>query len=73
MGKIAKSENTPECPLNIIEVDIPSAIPDTTLVTVNFLPEAPRVDGALICYDASDEPSFRPVEALLRVSISSGF
>ncbi|KAF9044714.1 ras GEF [Hymenopellis radicata] len=66
VGKISKSENTPECPLNVIEVDIPSAIPDTTLVTVNFLPEAPRVDGALICYDASDEPSFRPVEALLR-------
>ncbi|KAK0208341.1 ras guanine nucleotide exchange factor domain-containing protein [Desarmillaria ectypa] len=66
VGKLPRTDNTRECPLNIIEVDIPLSIPDTSVSTVNFLPEAPRVDGVLICYDASDEQSFRPVEALLR-------
>ncbi|KAG7450495.1 ras GEF [Guyanagaster necrorhizus] len=66
VGKLPQADNTRECPLNIIEVDIPLSIPDTSVSTVNFLPEAPRVDGVLICYDASDEQSFRPVEALLR-------
>lgn len=66
VGKLPRTDNIRECPLNIIEVDIPLSIPDTSVSTVNFLPEAPRVDGVLICYDASDEQSFRPVEALLR-------
>lgn len=66
VGKLPRTDNIQECPLNIIEVDIPLSIPDTSVSTVNFLPEAPRVDGVLICYDASDEQSFRPVEALLR-------
>ena len=66
IGKLSKTDDSPECPLIVIELDIPSAIPDASLATVNFLPDATKVDGTLICYDASDETSFRPVEALIR-------
>ncbi|KIY71610.1 ras GEF [Cylindrobasidium torrendii FP15055 ss-10] len=65
IGRLPRTDEPQDCPLIIIEVDIPTAISDT-LSAMDLLPEPTRIDGVLICYSASDEPSFRPVEALLR-------
>jgi len=57
-----------DVPLNVFEVDIePDAFGEDAIInTQQFLPETPRVDGVLICYDASSSSSFQPVESLLR-------
>ncbi|KAG5635097.1 hypothetical protein H0H81_012453 [Sphagnurus paluster] len=58
------NENGPNSPLHVIEIDVPPEPlepreldwPDT-LATIN---------GVIICYDASDKLSFKPIEGLLR-------
>lgn len=60
----------PDCPLHVIEVDV--SINAADLLNDSIWPEGlPRVDGVIICYDASDEDSFLPVEELLRKSFQT--
>lgn len=67
IGRINHDENTPDCPLHVIEVDASTSNvdPETSKGAV-WSEGSPRVDGVIICYDASDEVSFWPVEKLLR-------
>ncbi|KAL0571812.1 hypothetical protein V5O48_010142 [Marasmius crinis-equi] len=59
-------EDGSSCPLNVIEVDITDAMLESSISPVDNLPEALKVDGVIICYNASVEASFTPVEDLLR-------
>ncbi|KAF5374764.1 hypothetical protein D9758_000275 [Tetrapyrgos nigripes] len=63
-GTLTREEGSPDCPLIVIEVDITP--PMLGISAVDYLPEALKVDGVIICYDSSSEPSFKPVEELLR-------
>ncbi|KAJ8084022.1 hypothetical protein PM082_002789 [Marasmius tenuissimus] len=65
IGRIAQEDGS-DCPLNVIEVDVTDAMLESSISPVDNLPEAPRVDGVVICYNASLEASFTPVEDLLR-------
>jgi hypothetical protein len=63
-SRITRHENLPNYFLNVIDVDVPTqAINQDDL---NWPKQLSRVDGAIVCYDSSDEHSFRPVEGLLR-------
>ena len=64
-GRLAHEDGS-NCPLNVIEVDITDSMLESSISPVDNLPEALRVDGVVICYDASVEASFTPVEDLLR-------
>lgn len=65
IGQIGRNENNPDCPLHVLEVEASTSSIDVSKDAV-WPDGAPSVDGVLICYDASDEVSFRPVENLLR-------
>lgn len=63
-GKIAQNQN-PAGILRVIEVDLPDL--KLTSASTTFWPEsAPRIDGVIVCYDASDEQTFTHVEQLIR-------
>ncbi|KAF5390357.1 hypothetical protein D9757_002906 [Collybiopsis confluens] len=64
-GRYTKEEGI-ECPLHVIEVDVTAEMMQSPISPLDYLPEALKVDGVVVCYDASDEASFRPVEDLLR-------
>lgn len=64
MGRIAHSENTPGCPLHVFEIEVPSESVD--LDGFVWPSSLSTIDGVIICYDSSDEASFKPVEGLLR-------
>jgi len=66
LGTVVR-DKFPDCPLTVIEID---TSPDDVQVPKNHLwPEpVPSIDGAIICYDAGDRSSFKPVEQLLRES-----
>ncbi|KAJ3750360.1 ras guanine nucleotide exchange factor domain-containing protein [Lentinula detonsa] len=64
-GELIRDEGT-ECPLHVIEVDVIAELFKSPISPLDYLPEALKIDGAIICYDASDEASFRPVEDLLK-------
>jgi GTPase SAR1 family protein len=67
VGRVTHNENSPDCPLHVLEVEASICNLDNSDSKGPFWPEgAPRVDGVLICYDASDEESFTPVENLLK-------
>jgi hypothetical protein len=64
VGRIARSENSPGCPLHVYEIDVPA---ESIHLKDFILPEnLSAIDGVIICYDSSDEASFKPVEGLLR-------
>ncbi|EEB92382.1 hypothetical protein MPER_09117 [Moniliophthora perniciosa FA553] len=65
VGRVAQEDGS-DCPLNVIEVDITDSMLESSISPVDNLPEALRVDGVIICYDASVESSFTPVEDLLQ-------
>uniref|UniRef100_A0A0W0G3J5 Ras GEF n=1 Tax=Moniliophthora roreri TaxID=221103 RepID=A0A0W0G3J5_MONRR len=65
VGRVAQEDGS-DCPLNVIEVDITDSMLESSISPVDNLPEALKVDGVIICYDASVESSFTPVEDLLR-------
>ncbi|KAG7099241.1 hypothetical protein E1B28_001104 [Marasmius oreades] len=64
-GRVTQEDGS-DCPLTVIEVDITDAMLESSISPVDNLPEALKVDGVIICYDASVESSFTPVEDLLR-------
>jgi len=66
LGTVVR-DRFPDCPLTVIEID---TSPDDAHVPKNHLwPEpVPSIDGAVICYDAGDRSSFKPVEQLVRES-----
>ncbi|KAJ3744510.1 ras guanine nucleotide exchange factor domain-containing protein [Lentinula detonsa] len=68
-GELIRDEGT-ECPLHVIEVDVIAELFKSPISPLDYLPEALKIDGAIICYDASDEASFRPVEDLLIIVIA---
>lgn len=62
-------EDVPDCDLHVLEFEVPAVVDPLSSSNWSLCPEgAPRLDGVIICYDASDEASFRPVEGLLRKS-----
>jgi hypothetical protein len=63
-SRITRHESLPDYFLNVINVDVPTRVinPDD----LSWPGQLSRVDGAIICYDSSDEHSFKPVEGLLR-------
>jgi len=63
-GRIARHENFPDYFLHVIDVDVPTQVIDPD--DLSWPGQLSRVDGAIICYDSSNEHSFRPVEGLLR-------
>jgi hypothetical protein len=63
-GRIAHHEGLPDYFLNVIDVDVPTQVIDSD--DLSWPGQLSRVDGAIICYDSSDEHSFKPVEGLLR-------
>jgi GTPase SAR1 family protein len=64
-GKYTRDEGV-ECPLHVIEVDVTAEMLQSPISPLDYLPEALKIDGVIVCYDASDEASFRPVEDLLK-------
>ncbi|KAF9270242.1 ras GEF [Marasmius fiardii PR-910] len=64
-GRVTQEDGS-ECPLTVIEVDITDNMLESSISPIDNLPEALKVDGVIICYDASVESSFTPVEDLLR-------
>ncbi|KAJ4486179.1 ras guanine nucleotide exchange factor domain-containing protein [Lentinula aciculospora] len=71
-GKFTRDEGI-ECPLHVIEVDVISGMLQSPVAPLDYLPEALKIDGVIVCYDASDEASFRPVEDLLKAYNSLQF
>ncbi|KAJ3928633.1 MAG: ras guanine nucleotide exchange factor domain-containing protein [Lentinula lateritia] len=71
-GTFTRDEGV-ECPLHVIEVDVISEILQSPITPLDYLPEALKIDGVIVCYDASDESSFRPVEDLLKAYRSLQF
>ncbi|KAK7058945.1 hypothetical protein VNI00_001569 [Paramarasmius palmivorus] len=65
VGRLAQEDGS-DCPLYVIEVDITDSMLESSISPVDNLPEALKVDGVIICYDASVMSSFTPVEDLLR-------
>ncbi|KAF9069038.1 ras guanine nucleotide exchange factor domain-containing protein [Rhodocollybia butyracea] len=59
-----------ECPLYVIEVDVTPEMLQSPISPLNYLPEALKIDGVIVCYDASNEASFTPVEELLKAYIA---
>jgi len=61
---------TPSCPLHLLEIDIGNLGWDqpTSHSSNDSSAGAPQVDGVLICYDATSQPSFAHVEDLLSES-----
>lgn len=51
--------------LEVIEIEA-----QTTNGGLSKWPQLPLIDGLIICYDASDESSYYPVEGLLSMSYS---
>lgn len=71
-GRI-NNENPPDCLLDVIEIDIPMSGGEVSLSGELLLREdLPHIDGVIICYDSSDDGSFRPIEALLRTLVRRG-
>ncbi|THV04927.1 ras GEF [Dendrothele bispora CBS 962.96] len=66
MGTLTREDGSPDCPLNVIEVDITPPMLESTVSAIDYLPEPLKVDGLIICYDATSRASFKPVEELLR-------
>lgn len=65
-GRASRNDSHPDCSLYVIEIDIVASRLDPPPSKATAWPEGtPRVDGVIICYDASDEASFSPVESLL--------
>ncbi|KAE9411110.1 ras GEF [Gymnopus androsaceus JB14] len=71
-GKFTREEGV-ECPLHVIEVDVTAEMLQSPISPLDYLPEALKIDGVIVCYDASDEASFRPVEDLLKAYRSLQF
>lgn len=66
VGRASRNDSHPDCSLYVIEIDIVASRLDPPPSKAIAWPEGtPRVDGVIICYDASDEASFSPVESLL--------
>jgi hypothetical protein len=65
MGSYTRDEGV-ESPLHVIEVDVTPEMLQSPISALDYLPEALKIDGVIVCYDASDEASFRPVEDLLK-------
>ncbi|KAJ3824976.1 ras guanine nucleotide exchange factor domain-containing protein [Lentinula raphanica] len=63
-GKFTRDEGT-ECPLHVIEVDVAAELLQPPISPLDLLPEALKIDGVIVCYDASDKNSFKNVEDLL--------
>lgn len=64
VGRISHNQAT-DCLLRVLEVDIPRAdltSGDSRTPRSIFPDEAPSVDGLVICYDASEDSSFKLVE-----------
>lgn len=59
-GCIQSEELPIECQLDVFELDIPVNL--RRFYWPNFLP---RIDGVVVCYDASDPLSFKPIEIIL--------
>ncbi|KAF4605237.1 hypothetical protein EYR40_004020 [Pleurotus pulmonarius] len=67
VGRASRNDSHPDCSLYVIEIDIVASRLDPPPSKATAWPEGtPRVDGVIICYDASDEASFTPVESLLK-------
>ncbi|KAF9459923.1 ras guanine nucleotide exchange factor domain-containing protein [Collybia nuda] len=63
VGRIARGENTPSCPLHVFEVEVATDLSDSK---DSWPDNLSTIDGVIICYDSSNEASFKPVESLLR-------
>ncbi|KAF8626529.1 hypothetical protein AX15_004834 [Amanita polypyramis BW_CC] len=66
-GRVAQLENIIDCPLKVVEANVmmsatqrPSSVRNSPI-----LDPVSRVDGVIICYDASSPLSFAPVESML--------
>jgi hypothetical protein len=67
IGQVTCDDQSPVLPLHIIEAETATTF-DPRVIWPDGLP---TLDGVFICYDASNEQSFRPVESLLRMSGST--
>lgn len=63
-GRIAHHESLPDYFLTVIDVDVPTRAINPGDLT--WPGQLSAVDGAIVCYDSSNEHSFKPVEGLLR-------
>jgi hypothetical protein len=63
ISKSTDKEHSATLPLNVIEIDLAASQLGAPLPIQT---DMPRVDGVLICYDASNLESFQHVEGLLR-------
>lgn len=66
-GRVGQLENIIDCPLKVVEANIMSPTIQESLTIRNspILDPISRVDGVVVCYDASSPPSFTPVEHIL--------
>ncbi|PFH54496.1 hypothetical protein AMATHDRAFT_70 [Amanita thiersii Skay4041] len=65
-GRVGQLENVIDCPLRVIEADVPPSFAILTLKQRPILDSVPRVDGVVVCYDSANPISYIPVEGLLR-------
>jgi hypothetical protein len=66
IGRVTENESSPESALHVFEVLAPLPHWDSNAKQILWPNGATRLDGVIICYDASDFHSFSPVENLLR-------
>ncbi|KAK2461898.1 hypothetical protein APHAL10511_006361 [Amanita phalloides] len=66
-GRVGQLENIIDCPLKVVEANIilPTAQGSLPRQNVPILDPVSRVDGVVVCYDASSPSSFLTVENLL--------
>jgi hypothetical protein len=64
IGSISSDEHFPDRPIQVLEVDSPLNLDGTTSrIWPEFLP---KLHGVIVCYDASLDGSFQPVQTLVR-------
>jgi hypothetical protein len=64
IGSIPSDEHFPDRPIQVLEVESPLNLDrPTSRIWPEFLP---KLHGVIVCYDASLEGSFQPVQTLVR-------
>lgn len=64
-GRVGQLENVIDCPLKVLEASAQVAPGSSPIRHNPILDPVPRVDGAVICYDASNPSSFVPLDRML--------
>jgi hypothetical protein len=69
-GRVGQLENVIDCPLKVLEANalLPTVQSSSPIRNNPILDPVSRVDGVIVCYDASNPSSFVPVEKTLSTS-----